>query len=89
MKPGTYDVDILAASPKKGVKIALAIGDQEIFAALPETGNFARFQAATLGKITVKQPGELAVKSALRRQDLAADQPFPDHPEGDEMRGGR
>ena len=62
VKPGTYDVEVLAASPEKGVKLAITIGDQEIFATLPRTGDFARFQTATLGRITIEHAGELAVK---------------------------
>ncbi|MGA2617313.1 MAG: alpha-L-fucosidase [Thermoguttaceae bacterium] len=61
VKPGTYDVEILVASPHEGAELAVVIGDQERSGTVPQTGDFANFQTATLGKITVKQAGEFVV----------------------------
>jgi len=39
------------------------VGDQEMHGTVPQTGDFAKFQTVTLGKITVKQAGEVMVKA--------------------------
>jgi len=63
VKPGTYEVDILVATPHQGVDLAVVVGDQEMHGTVPQTGDFAKFQTVTLGKITVKQAGEFMVKA--------------------------
>ncbi len=63
VKPGTYDVDILVATPHRGADLAVAIGDQEVHGTVPQTGDFANFQTVILGKIIVKQAGQFMVKA--------------------------
>ena len=52
VKPGTYDVDILVATPHQGVKLAVVIGDREILRRyVPQTGrSFAKFQNGHFGQ---------------------------------------
>ena len=63
VKPGTYEVDILVATPHDGAKLDVVIGDQQMFGSVPRTGDFAKFQTVTLGKIAVKQVGQFMVKA--------------------------
>ena len=51
------------ATPHEGAELAVAIGDQEMFGTVPQTGDFAKFQTVTLGKISVKQAGQFVVKA--------------------------
>jgi hypothetical protein len=66
VKPGSYDVDVLVATPHEGVELAIVVGGQEMSGTVPRTGDFAKFQAVALGKITVKQAGEFTVKARPR-----------------------
>ena len=76
VKPGAYDVDILVATPHEGVKLAVVIGDQEMFGTVPQTGDFGTFQTVTLEKSLSSKRRVRGKGPSLRREDMEGPSTF-------------
>ena len=65
-KPGTFEVEIVFACARGsgGSEYVVAVGKQQLRGKVKETGSWARFTAAKLGKMTLAKPGRytLSVK---------------------------
>ncbi len=62
VKTGVYELSVVAATLSADAKITVEIGDQSITAALPASGGWDSFSNTSLGKVEIKQTGNLDVK---------------------------
>jgi len=63
-KAGEYEVRVAAATVHNGASVAIEFQGQKLIANVPVTGDWAKFQEISAGKIDVKQPGEYVLKAA-------------------------
>jgi len=61
-RAGTYEVSVSVASPKGNSSFVVEVGDQSLAGKAPATGGWDAYRAVSLGKVQVKEPGEVVVK---------------------------
>ncbi len=63
-KPGTFDVVAEIATTASSSKFEIALGDQRLSAAAPNTGSYQKFETVTLGQVRIADKGdcELTIK---------------------------
>jgi len=57
LRPGTFEASAMVASPSEGVRLQVAAGGREITVAVPQTGNFGRYQRVKIGRNTLGESG--------------------------------
>jgi alpha-L-fucosidase len=68
-KAGTFNVSATVATLNAEASFVVEVGGQTISAQAPVTGSWEKFQTVDLGRIQIKQPGDLTVK--VRAKDKA------------------
>src|ERR1039458_341552 len=68
-KAGTFNVSATVATLNAEASFVVEVGGQTISAQAPVTGSWEKFQPVDLGRIQIKQPGDLTVK--VRAKDKA------------------
>jgi len=68
-KAGAYAVSLNAATVHEGATAVVEVGGQTLTAKLPKTGDWVKFQTASVGTLTIAKPGVLTVK--VRAADAA------------------
>ncbi len=59
-KPGEFDVTADVATVRES-RFMIQIGDQQLQAAVPNTGDYGKYQSVALGRISISQPGDSSV----------------------------
>ena len=73
-KAGAYDVSAVIATSDADASFMVEVGSQGIPVQPPLTGGWGRFQKIDLGRVGIKQPGELTVN--VRAEDAASWKPI-------------
>jgi hypothetical protein len=68
-KAGTFNVSVTVATLNAEAGFVVEVGGETISAQAPVTGSWDKFQTVDLGRIQIKQPGDLMVK--VRAKDKA------------------
>jgi alpha-L-fucosidase len=66
-EPGTYEASARCAAASDGIQFVVEAAGQQLAATAPNTGDFARFQTVTLGKLEIAKAGVQQVK--IRAKD--------------------
>jgi hypothetical protein len=61
-RPGTYDVELIAAPRDPGITAEFSLGAQSVSARLPESEADSIFLPVTLGRLVLARPGEVEVR---------------------------
>jgi hypothetical protein len=64
---GTYEVSITAAAQKGESQFVIEVGLQQLAGKAPKTDSWTAYQTTVLGKVEIKQPGEITI--AVRPKD--------------------
>jgi alpha-L-fucosidase len=67
---GTFEVSITAAAGKGDAQFVLEVGPQQLAGKAPKTDSWTAYQTTVLGKVEIKQPGEVTI--AVRPKDPAS-----------------
>jgi alpha-L-fucosidase len=67
---GSYEATATVATAKGESQFVLEVGSQKLDCRIPNTGEWSKYQTVPLGKVDVKQPGEIVVN--LRPKDAAS-----------------
>jgi alpha-L-fucosidase len=62
VKPGVYAISVVTATLFGEAKLTVEIGGQRIASAPPASGGWDKFSTTSLGKVEIKQAGDLNVK---------------------------
>jgi len=61
-RPGTFEVSASVAAAKGESEFVVEVGSQPLAGKAPNTGDWSKFQTVTLGKVEIKDPGEVVIK---------------------------
>ena len=61
-KAGTYEVSILVAAGKGESQFVVEVGKEAVTGKAPKTDSWETYQTVSVGKVEVKEPGEVTVK---------------------------
>ncbi|MGB9603839.1 MAG: alpha-L-fucosidase C-terminal domain-containing protein, partial [Limisphaerales bacterium] len=62
-QPGEFNVQVSAATVHTGASLAIECQNQKLLVNIPVTGDWAKFQDLSAGKIQIAQPGEYTIKA--------------------------
>ncbi|MGC8743099.1 MAG: alpha-L-fucosidase [Verrucomicrobiia bacterium] len=62
-QPGEFNVVVATATIHSGATLAIECQNQKLLVNIPSTGDWAKFQNVSAGKIQISQPGEYIIKA--------------------------
>ena len=70
-KPGSFAVSAVVATQGEGARVAIRAGEAKTEAAIPNTGSYATYTTAVLGKLNITTPGRQQIILQPQKQDWA------------------
>lgn len=71
-KPGTFDVLVETAAVNDGNRLRLEIGDERLRLRVPNTGDYAKYEESSAGRVTLEEPGVYEVDVRPRERGWQA-----------------